>query len=248
MHALTLYRFPGRVIDALIDATERLARRGRVSFVVVFAVAALLVVSVVAPLVPLGAHHVEPTEDLLSMVVALVIAPLLETLVLQMGPAAMVRAFGGGERVVFLAASIPFGLIHLGIALRAGAATLLLGGFLALSFVVWSRRSFKQAYWMTAAVHAVYNLLIFGVVIATGSFNPRDATIGFRLYRRCVGRPARHVNVQLSEAYMVTLGEAQVSQVSGAGGLFYWLGRGAYAVGAADADFYAQMPVGLVLF
>jgi Type II CAAX prenyl endopeptidase Rce1-like len=168
MLSVVLFDLPVRAIDLSLDRSKRLARRGPIVFAVVFAALALGLANVLASFAPRGPDDGESFVDALDVIASLVVEPLLETVAFQSGLAAITRAFGGGDRLVLFTTTIPFALLHRVVSVRAAFAALVLGFFLALSLVVWSRRSSARGYWVTVLVHAVFDLFLCAIAV-TGS-------------------------------------------------------------------------------
>jgi len=101
------------------------------------------------------------------IVSALIMAPLLETVLCQSIPVRIIEKLRGGFwSQVFFSATI-FAILHFWIlGFIPGMTAGLFGGFyLAYTYVHWNGRSRKRAYWSTVLVHFLYNLTI--IVIAT---------------------------------------------------------------------------------
>jgi hypothetical protein len=121
--------------------------------------------------------YVEPAlpfaVELLAIVAA---APVVETFILALA-VGLARVFGYGEGAQVLAGALPLGLLHAVNGITAidagGHAVVSVVSFLvfALVYVVWRRESFRAAFWMCAAVHAVHNAVMFAAMIADGRFS-----------------------------------------------------------------------------
>jgi hypothetical protein len=100
---------------------------------------------------------------------AILVAPLLETLLLQMLPVGAARLCGASRQGQMTASIVLFALPHFLVAIGTGLAAGLIGGFyFAFSYTHWRRQSLAQAYWMTAAQHAIHNtgaMAILGVAL-----------------------------------------------------------------------------------
>ncbi len=92
-------------------------------------------------------------------VMAVGLAPLLETLLLQAAPVALGRRCGlGFPGQVFLSAALFMGT-HFFEGMQSGITAGLLGGFyLAFTYVHWREASLRTAFWMTVGLHAAHNL------------------------------------------------------------------------------------------
>ena len=99
------------------------------------------------------------------MLVAVVVAPVVETVIFQQLPILFVRAVGG-EWPLALAVSVTlFSVIHLVEGVMTGVSAGVIGGFyLAYLFSCWVERSTWTAYWTTALSHMTRNGLAMALV------------------------------------------------------------------------------------
>jgi hypothetical protein len=114
-----------------------------------------------------------PRSDLDDMsatrlfVLACVIAPLLETLLLQSLPAMVARWFGAAFWPQIFILLIPFAAVHFLVSVVAGICAGIAGGFyLAFFYVHWRDISLGRAFFMTCAAHASYNFVIVAAVVS----------------------------------------------------------------------------------
>jgi hypothetical protein len=98
------------------------------------------------------------------------VAPLLETLVLQAFPYEVACACGFGVALTLGMCWLPFAFLHLSSGMSAFVcAGLCSGYYLSQTYVRLRRRSFIAAYWLTAASHAVLNsIAAVGLVYQRG--------------------------------------------------------------------------------
>lgn len=95
--------------------------------------------------------------------VAILIAPVIETLVLQFLPAIIGRRFALSDALLLAIVVVPFSLSHL---IPAAPLPSLINGFvgglsLGLCYIVCMPRSHFHAFSVTAAVHALHNAVVF---------------------------------------------------------------------------------------
>lgn len=122
-------------------------------------------VAMVTGLLGIEGRDIKPAEFPILVISAIFIAPLLETLLLQMLPVGVARSCGASRRGQMIAAIILFALPHFLISVGVGLAAGLIGGFyFAFSYTHWRRQSLAQAYWMTAAQHAIHNTAAMAIV------------------------------------------------------------------------------------
>ena len=124
-----------------------------------------LIVSIIAGLilcifigVPRRALLDLPVPSVLAL--TLVIAPVVETLLLQALPVAIARGLKAGFKVQILASLIPFTLLHLPEGVCVGICAGLVGGFyLAFNYAHWIEKSLWTALWTTTVAHIIRNSL-----------------------------------------------------------------------------------------
>lgn len=162
---------PGSALGEYLDRTRSY---GLVRFVLeMSALALVLRIPAVILAVQLGV-----TEDATTAVqllgelgvgwlafLALGFAPVVETLVFQWGPIAVVRRLGGSAAFAAVASATLFALLHY----QSGVAAVLVhvptGLVLAWCFLAWRHRSLGRALLVTMGVHFVLNLLAFGAAL-----------------------------------------------------------------------------------
>ncbi len=173
-------RAPERIApgSALGDYLDRTRTYGAGRFVLeMSALALLLRIPAVVLAVQLGVTEDATTAvQLLSELgvgwlafLALAFAPVVETLVFQWWPIAVVRRLGGGAAFAAVASATLFALLHY----QSGAAAVLVhvptGLVLAWCFLAWRHRGLSRALLMTMAVHFTLNLLALGAALASRS-------------------------------------------------------------------------------
>lgn len=157
-------------LDALEKRLVRLRARGVWIYVPTVAAGAALFAVVVFTLLEkvfgIAGHNTTDPNTWSFRLSALIVAPLLET-VLQIIPGVFVygRRVGGWAKWLILVT--PFAALHWWNGLRAFITAGLIGGiWLAATFLVGIRRSFAEACWLTALTHATYNAIILSAATA----------------------------------------------------------------------------------
>lgn len=101
-------------------------------------------------------------------VLAILVAPWLETLLLQMLPVGLARLCGAGRSAQLILSMIVFAALHFIEGVGTGLAAGVVGGFyLAFTYTHWRRHSRTRAFWMTTAQHAIHNT-VFHILCALG--------------------------------------------------------------------------------
>ena len=97
---------------------------------------------------------------------AILIAPWLETLLLQMLPISVARVCGASRRTQMAVSTALFALPHFVISPFTGLTAGLIGGFyFSFAYTHWRRHSLARAFWMTVAQHMLYNACVCGFVL-----------------------------------------------------------------------------------
>jgi hypothetical protein len=100
------------------------------------------------------------------IVVVCVVAPIVETLLLQTLPVAIMRACRQRFWIQVIAATGPFAALHFPVSFSTGIGAGLAGGFyFAFTYVHWREKSLAHAIWMTAATHAARNILVVTLLL-----------------------------------------------------------------------------------
>jgi hypothetical protein len=99
-------------------------------------------------------------RPLTNMLLALAVAPLLETLMGQWAPIALIQQWTPRQSLALAAATLFFAGLHiLAWNMMIVIATLPAGLVLAWSFLVWQRHSLVHAMGVTVAIHTLYNMI-----------------------------------------------------------------------------------------
>jgi hypothetical protein len=130
----------------------------------------LITVTVAILIGLLGVEDREIKKDFETFAIsAILIAPWLETLLLQMLPVGLARLCGAGRSVQLILSMIVFAALHFMGSLASGLGPGIVGGFyLAFTYTHWRRHSRTRAFWMTTAQHMIHNT---GAVILMGVWN-----------------------------------------------------------------------------
>jgi len=95
-------------------------------------------------------------------------APLVETVLLQTLPVALMRAWGQRFWIQVVVSAGLFAAPHFGESLGTGLGTGLAGGFyFAFTYVHWREKSLSHAFWMTAGSHAARNAPAVAALLLT---------------------------------------------------------------------------------
>jgi hypothetical protein len=126
---------------------------------------------VVAAIGTLGALLEVPSRDIreselpMFMFTAVVLAPVLETLLFQMLPICLARACGARRGVQMGVSLVLFAVPHFLVSPLTGLTAGLVGGFyFAFTFTHWHRRSLGRAFGMTFLQHTIYNAILVVIV------------------------------------------------------------------------------------
>ena len=130
----------------------------------------LVSVAVACSLALLGIPDREHEGSIESLVVpGIIVAPILETFLLQALPVGFARLFKARFSTQVIFSVIPFAGLHAVQGVVAGIAAGLVGGFyFAFTYVHWRERSRWKAFWVTAVSHLMHNALVILPALALG--------------------------------------------------------------------------------
>jgi Type II CAAX prenyl endopeptidase Rce1-like len=103
------------------------------------------------------------------IVAAVLIAPIVETLVLQAFPVWIARLCKARFSIQIICSVVPFAILHAMEGVQAGVAAGLISGFyLAFTYAHWRVKRRWTAFWVTAVSHAIHNGLSILLAVALG--------------------------------------------------------------------------------
>lgn len=141
------------------DFCWRIAIEGTVVGLVVSAIVALL--GVPGREIPMGFWP--------FALLAVLVAPVLETLLFQAFPVWIARLCKARFSTQVLSSLVPFAALHAVEGIQAGLAAGLFSGFyLAFTYVHWREHSRWTAFWVTAVSHALHNAILVPLALALG--------------------------------------------------------------------------------
>lgn len=101
------------------------------------------------------------------LLTAVFLAPVLETLLLQMLPIGIARVCGAGRGGQVAVSLVVFAVPHFLVSPLTGLTAGLVGGFyFAFTYTHWRRQSLARAFGMTFAQHTLYNAVVAVIVVA----------------------------------------------------------------------------------
>ena len=104
--------------------------------------------------------------------IIVVIAPIMETLLLQTLPIFIARKFKAPFALQIIISMTLFGGLHFLDGILAGIAAGLVGGFyFAFTYAHWCRKSHWTAFWVTALSHALQNAAAFTLLAISGQLS-----------------------------------------------------------------------------
>jgi uncharacterized membrane protein len=102
--------------------------------------------------------------------VAVLIAPVLETMLAQALPIFVVRKFGGSFRVQIIISAVLFAACHFSEGVVTGISAGVIGGFyFGFTYAHWREKSRWASFWVTAASHAIHNGIAVGLLAVFGT-------------------------------------------------------------------------------
>lgn len=107
----------------------------------------------------------------LVFVVILVIAPPLETLLLQALPIFFVRLLKGSMGIQIFVSTLFFAALHFPEGVVTGISAGVIGGlYFAFAYAHWRTASRWQAFWITTACHFIHNAIAFVLLVVFGNW------------------------------------------------------------------------------
>lgn len=161
------------IVHQAIDRSKRLyAQRGVLVFILVFTFASEVTAFVMGGVCSLLSLPVRTDLDEMStgalVFVAVIFAPLTETLLAQTLPVAVARRFfRASDFYCWLAAALAFALLHAGIGLATVLSAGIGGGvFFGLAYVSLVDQGKLRAFTIVSAIHALHNLILVLLTLA----------------------------------------------------------------------------------
>ncbi|MGD8206553.1 MAG: hypothetical protein PVH47_00585 [Thiohalocapsa sp.] len=126
----------------------------------------LLAVAILFPFVPIERRALLDMPYYQLLLLAVGLAPVLETLLGQLLPVELVRLFKGGFRWQIATALVVFAAPHFAQGVAVGVGAGVIGGlYFAFTYAHWRERSLWTALWTTVVCHGIHNavpiLLVF---------------------------------------------------------------------------------------
>ncbi|MHC1767654.1 MAG: CPBP family glutamic-type intramembrane protease [Verrucomicrobiia bacterium] len=106
-------------------------------------------------------------DPLLAFIAVILVAPPLETLLLQSAPIELLRALRRSWTAQFLFGAVPFAALHFLDGVMSGVSAGIVGGlFFSYAYLECRAQSWWTAIWVTTAIHALHNLVVLPLAIA----------------------------------------------------------------------------------
>ncbi len=106
-------------------------------------------------------------NPVMAFIVAILLAPPLETLLLQSAPIELLRALRRSRTAQFLFGAVPFAALHFLDGVISGVSAGIVGGlFFSHAYLEARVQSWWTALWVTTAIHALHNLIVLPLAIA----------------------------------------------------------------------------------
>lgn len=100
------------------------------------------------------------------IVLAVLVAPPVETLIMQAFPIFITRLLKGSFNVQIIVGTIIFSLFHIPEGFATFIAAGIIGGFyFSFAYARWRRKSRWKAFWVTALGHSIHNAIVFALVL-----------------------------------------------------------------------------------
>ena len=105
-------------------------------------------------------------DPALALILLVLVAPPVETLLLQAAPIEILRSLGRSRRFQFLGGSIPFAALHFAGGVGSGIAAGIIGGIsFSHTYLEGRSRSWWTALRITTITHGLHNLVCLPVIL-----------------------------------------------------------------------------------
>jgi hypothetical protein len=109
-------------------------------------------------------------DPVVAFIVVVLLAPPLETLLLQSAPIELLRALRRSRTLQFLFGAVPFAALHFFDGVGAGVTAGIVGGlFFSHAYLECRVQSWWTAIWVTTAIHGLHNLVVLPLAIAAAA-------------------------------------------------------------------------------
>ena len=116
---------------------------------------------------PVAESDFSLTQQLWPVALALLlVAPVVETLVLQSVPIEIGRMLRQSRLVQFVLGAVPFAALHFRMGITVGIAAAVSGFFLSHAYLEGRERSLWAAVWITMVIHVIHNLICLAALLA----------------------------------------------------------------------------------
>ena len=131
-----------------------------------------LAIALALYLLGVSTTHTLPYRNLGEFILsAIILAPILETFLLQSLPVGIIRLFNGSPTIQWVTTTLVFLLPHLPGGLIAALAGGLTGGlYLGYTYIFWRSHSFLKAVTTTIIAHTLHNVVVGAIIAASGGF------------------------------------------------------------------------------
>ena len=100
------------------------------------------------------------------IVFGVLVAPPLETLIMQAFPIFITRLLKGSFKIQIIVGTIVFSLFHIPEGVVTFIAAGIIGGFyFSFAYARWRRKSHWKAFWVTMLSHAIHNGIAFAILL-----------------------------------------------------------------------------------
>lgn len=110
-------------------------------------------------------HPAVLRDPLSAFVLIVLIAPIVETLLLQAAPIETCRGLRRSKWVQFLSGWLPFAALHFPLGVAAGVAGFVGGAFFTHTYLECRSRSWWSSVGTTVTTHSLHNLVVFPLLL-----------------------------------------------------------------------------------
>lgn len=155
------------LIQRIINHLRRQPPIRFILFVVCYNLAIdILVIPFLVMFAALGVDYVSSNLSSAEFfIIAIILAPIIETLLGQMLPILIARRFTKSSLIIIIISALVFALPHCTKNVTKFLPAFPAGIIYAFTFLHWLEKSKTKAYWITCAAHCLYNLILTSPII-----------------------------------------------------------------------------------
>lgn len=131
----------------------------------------IVIAITLALLIPENDTKILITNPIVVIISTILVAPFVETLLLQTLPIELSKRFNRPVSFQFFAGMIPFALLHFLAGIHAGIAAGIVGGvYFSYAYLEFRDESWLKATKVVCITHCLHNVIVAPLILATASY------------------------------------------------------------------------------